>query len=45
MDLIGWLSQYAPVNSDQSFLRGFLGKMLFSGEEAMKKTTVLSGGE
>jgi ATPase subunit of ABC transporter with duplicated ATPase domains len=45
MDLIGWLSQYAPANSDKSFLRGFLGKMLFSGEEALKKTTVLSGGE
>jgi len=45
LDLIGWLSQYAPANSDTSFLRGFLGKMLFSGEEALKKTTVLSGGE
>nr|MBF0222627.1 ATP-binding cassette domain-containing protein [Desulfobulbaceae bacterium] len=45
LDLVGWLSQYAPPKSDQSFLRGFLGKMLFSGEEAMKKTSVLSGGE
>ncbi len=45
LDLISWLGQFAPENSDQSFLRGFLGKMLFSGEEAMKKTSVLSGGE
>lgn len=44
-DLVGWLGQFAPPKSDLSFLRGFLGKMLFSGEEAMKKTTVLSGGE
>ncbi len=45
LDLIGWLYQYAPPKSDESFVRGFLGKMLFSGEEAMKKTSVLSGGE
>ncbi|MBU1709821.1 MAG: ATP-binding cassette domain-containing protein [Proteobacteria bacterium] len=44
-DLIGWLSQFAPEKSDKSFLRGFLGKMLFSGEEALKKISVLSGGE
>ena len=45
IDLIGWLRQYAPPKEHESFVRGFLGKMLFSGEEAMKKTTVLSGGE
>jgi len=45
LDLIGWLRQYAPPREDESFVRGFLGKMLFSGEEAMKKTSVLSGGE
>ena len=45
MDLVSWLGQYAPPNEDQNFCRGFLGKMLFSGEEAMKKISVLSGGE
>ncbi len=45
LDLIGWLRQFAPVKESESFVRGFLGKMLFSGEEAMKKTAVLSGGE
>ncbi|MFC1523911.1 ABC-F family ATP-binding cassette domain-containing protein [Thermodesulfobacteriota bacterium] len=45
LDLIGWLRQYAPPKENESFVRGFLGKMLFSGEEAMKKTSVLSGGE
>ena len=45
LNLIGWLRQYAPPNEHESFVRGFLGKMLFVGEEAMKKTSVLSGGE
>ena len=45
LDLIAWLRQYAPPKEHESFVRGFLGKMLFSGEEAMKKTSVLSGGE
>ncbi|HIJ79367.1 MAG: ATP-binding cassette domain-containing protein [Desulfobulbaceae bacterium] len=45
LDLVGWLRQYAPIKEHESFVRGFLGKMLFSGEEAMKKTSVLSGGE
>jgi ATPase subunit of ABC transporter with duplicated ATPase domains len=45
LDLIGWLRQYAPAKENENFVRGFLGKMLFCGEEAMKKTSVLSGGE
>ncbi len=45
MNLIGWLRQYAHPKESESFVRGFLGKMLFCGEEAMKKTAVLSGGE
>ena len=45
LDLVGWLRQYAPPKENESFIRGFLGKMLFSGDEATKKTTVLSGGE
>lgn len=44
-DLVGWLRQFAPPRTDESFIRGFLGKMLFSGDEATKKTSVLSGGE
>jgi len=43
-DLTDWLRQYTE-NNDISFIRGFLGKMLFSGEEVLKKTNVLSGGE
>ena len=42
--LVDWLRQYSE-NQDESFVRGFLGRMLFSGEEAQKKTSVLSGGE
>ncbi len=45
LDLVSWLRQYAPPKENESFVRGFLGKMLFSGEEATKKTSVLSGGE
>lgn len=44
MSLIEWLRQYSP-DPDESFLRGFLGKMLFTRDETMKKTNVLSGGE
>ncbi len=44
MNLIQWLQQYHKETSE-TFYRGFLGKMLFSGEDALKKTTVLSGGE
>src|SRR5215831_10457185 len=46
--LMDWLRQYVPTHVtdvDEPFLRGFLGKMLFSGDEVMKKTAVLSGGE
>ncbi|NOX24612.1 MAG: ATP-binding cassette domain-containing protein [Deltaproteobacteria bacterium] len=45
LDLVGWLRQFASPQEHESFFRGFLGKMLFSGEEALKKTSVLSGGE
>ena len=47
-NLIDWLRQWVPsfvTDADEPFLRGFLGKMLFSGDDVMKKTTVLSGGE
>ena len=42
--LIDWLRQYSKEKDDK-FIRGFLGRMLFSGEEALKKANVLSGGE
>jgi ATPase subunit of ABC transporter with duplicated ATPase domains len=41
---VDWLRQYSK-EQDEGFLRGFLGRMLFSGEEALKKVSVLSGGE
>lgn len=44
LSLIDWLRQYSEEKSE-TFIRGFLGRMLFSGEEAMKKVKVLSGGE
>ncbi len=45
-NLIDWLRQYAEEgNKDEVYIRGFLGKMLFSGEEVFKKANVLSGGE
>ncbi len=44
LNLMEWLQQYS-VDDSEPYLRGFLGKMLFSGEEYMKKTKVLSGGE
>jgi ATPase subunit of ABC transporter with duplicated ATPase domains len=43
-NLIDWLRQFS-VDKDETYVRGFLGKMLFSGEEVLKKCTVLSGGE
>ena len=48
INLMDWLRQFVPPNVtdvDEPFLRGFLGKMLFSGDEILKKTNVLSGGE
>ncbi|WP_170006226.1 ABC-F family ATP-binding cassette domain-containing protein [Bacillus fonticola] len=45
MTLVDWLRQYSPNDQSESFLRGFLGRMLFSGEDVLKKPTVLSGGE
>lgn len=47
-DLMSWLREFVPPtakDADEDFIRGFLGKMLFSGEEIRKQTSVLSGGE
>lgn len=44
LSLVDWLRQYSR-DQDETFVRGFLGRMLFSGEEALKKANVLSGGE
>ena len=44
LELMDWLRQYSE-NKDEQYIRGFLGKMLFSGEEVYKKSNVLSGGE
>ncbi len=45
LSLIDWLLQFAPPTEGESFARSFLGRMLFSGEDAVKKIGVLSGGE
>jgi ATPase subunit of ABC transporter with duplicated ATPase domains len=48
INLMDWLRQFVPphvTDVDEPFLRGFLGKMLFSGDEVLKNTNVLSGGE
>lgn len=48
LSLMEWLRQFVPphvTDADEPFLRGFLGKMLFSGDDIAKKTNVLSGGE
>ncbi|MDH3381095.1 MAG: ATP-binding cassette domain-containing protein [Flavobacteriaceae bacterium] len=47
LSLVDWLRQYATTEEEREevYLRGFLGKMLFSGEEALKQSNVLSGGE
>ena len=48
VSLIDWLREYVPsyvTDADEAYLRGFLGKMLFSGEDIYKKSNVLSGGE
>ncbi|TKI59312.1 ATP-binding cassette domain-containing protein [Brevibacillus antibioticus] len=44
LSLVDWLRQYSK-DQDETFIRGFLGRMLFSGDEALKKSNVLSGGE
>jgi len=44
LNLIDWLRQYSK-EKDETYIRGFLGKMLFSGEESLKSSSVLSGGE
>ncbi|WP_156308446.1 ABC-F family ATP-binding cassette domain-containing protein [Sphingobacterium endophyticum] len=45
-NLVDWLRDYTTKpDADEQFIRGFLGKMLFSGEEVLKKSSVLSGGE
>ena len=44
IELMDWLRQYSE-DKDEQFIRGFLGRMLFSGEEVYKKSSVLSGGE
>jgi len=42
--MVEWLKQYS-TNQEDTFVRGFLGRMLFSGEESLKNVKVLSGGE
>jgi len=44
VNLVDWLRQFSK-DKDENFIRGFLGKMLFSGDESLKKANVLSGGE
>ncbi len=44
-NLVDWLRQYSKEEKDEAFIRGFLGRMLFSGDDALKMTDVLSGGE
>lgn len=45
VNLVDWLRQYSPYDDSETYVRGFLGRMLFSGEEALKPARVLSGGE
>lgn len=45
LNLIEWMRQYTPTEDTETFLRGFLGRMLFSGDEVYKPAKVLSGGE
>ena len=45
INLIEWLRQYARDDMDDAYIRGLLGRMLFSGDDALKKVKVLSGGE
>lgn len=45
LNLVDWLRQYAPGEKDETHMRGFLGRMLFAGDEPLKQCNVLSGGE
>lgn len=45
LNLIDWLRQFSPDEKDETYIRSFLGRMLFSGEEVIKSCSVLSGGE
>ncbi|MGN7204889.1 ABC-F family ATP-binding cassette domain-containing protein [Pedobacter sp. SAFR-022] len=45
MNLVDWLREYSNTDQDEQFVRSFLGRMLFSGEEVLKNVKVLSGGE
>ncbi len=45
LNLVDWLRQYTAGEKDETYMRGFLGRMLFSGDEPLKKCNVLSGGE
>ena len=45
LSLVDWLRQFSPEDESETFIRGWLGRMLFSGEESLKKVNVLSGGE
>ncbi|MVN89973.1 ABC-F family ATP-binding cassette domain-containing protein [Mucilaginibacter aquatilis] len=45
LNLVDWLREYSTGDKDEQFIRSFLGRMLFSGEEVLKNCTVLSGGE
>ena len=44
LSIVNWLAQYSK-ETDETYLRGFLGRMLFSGQDALKKAKVISGGE
>ena len=45
LNLVDWLRQFSPNEQNETFIRSWLGRMLFSGEESLKNTKVLSGGE
>ncbi|MBM4761952.1 ATP-binding cassette domain-containing protein [Bacillus sp. B15-48] len=45
LSIVDWLRQFSPKDDSENFLRGFLGRMLFSGDDVLKKASVLSGGE
>ncbi|PKL00839.1 MAG: ABC transporter ATP-binding protein [Tenericutes bacterium HGW-Tenericutes-1] len=45
LNLVDWVRQYTGMEQSETFIRGWLGRMLFSGEESLKSATVLSGGE